>query len=147
MPPCHLKQEELVFCNQFYNTSGETDYPPAGSAAAGLFWIITPASFSVPALCGRCSISLSFNSPNAISLKGLFSDNLGSAASGHTLPPRQISTFDLGSGVEITDSHQEQRALAWACSENPLCRGGAVCPAPWVRIPCQIIRTFHSVKY
>lgn len=48
---CHLKQEELVLCNQFYNSGGETDYPPGGSAATGIFWSVMPDSSSVRALC------------------------------------------------------------------------------------------------
>lgn len=76
------------------------------------------------------SISLGFNFRNAISLKWLFADNLSTwAASSHTLLLRQISNFNLGSQVKITDSHQEQGALVWTCSENPHSRGGCSCPS------------------
>lgn len=70
------------------------------------------------------------------------------AASGHTLLGRQISSFNLGSQVEITDNHQEQQALAWACSEKPFAEEGtAASPVPWLYISCQVISKFHIVKY
>lgn len=125
---CHPKQEELVLCNRFYSTSGETDCPLGGSAATGIFWNVVPASFSVLTLCQRY-FHLTFVPIPEMQFpwNGSSTAWAPQAASGHSLLLRQISNFNLGSQVEIIDSHHEQKALAWACSESPLCRGGWSC--------------------
>lgn len=74
---CHLKQEELVLCNCFYNIDGETYHPPDGGlqlACSVLSFL--PSSQSLSSV-DCTSISLCFNSRKAISLKWLFSNNLG----------------------------------------------------------------------